>query len=278
MERTWMAILLAGALCSAPLPATEVDDDIGKAHYQLGTRYYVAGRYQDAVKEFLEAHRLTQRSSLLYNIAKAYEVLHDPGRATTYYQRYLASVPAAREAVEIKAKLFEFSANVGRLIVHCSLDGSEIFIDGILAGTAPLDPVLLTIGKHQVEARHADRQPGTAEVEVRSGLLAEIPLEPREIATPLAAPPPVVETKPAVPPLVETRPVAPTLVETRPALAPPSVEKSAATPVYKRWWLWTIVGVVVAGAVAGIAAAAVTPADAAVPSTKGGNVDIRGWQ
>src|SRR6185312_8841268 len=44
--------------------------------------------------------------------------------------------------------------------------------------------------------------------------------------------------------------------------APPPEKK----PLYKRWWLWTAVGgVIVAGAVVGIAVAATTPKDAASP-------------
>jgi hypothetical protein len=36
--------------------------------------------------------------------------------------------------------------------------------------------------------------------------------------------------------------------EALPVIPPPPIKR---TPVYKRWWLWTVVGVVVAGAVAG---------------------------
>ena len=54
---------------------------------------------------------------------------------------------------------------------------------------------------------------------------------------------------------------------TRPDLvttAPPPAER---TPLYKKWWLWTAVGgVVVAGAVVGIAVAATTPKDAVSPA------------
>ena len=38
-----------------------------------------------------------------------------------------------------------------------------------------------------------------------------------------------------------------------------------ATPIYKKWWLWTAVGVVVAGAVTGAALAATLPKDAPIP-------------
>lgn len=43
---------------------------------------------------------------------------------------------------------------------------------------------------------------------------------------------------------------------TSPGLAPPV---PSPTPLYKRWWLWTAVGLVAAGAAAGIAVAATRP-------------------
>jgi len=36
-------------------------------------------------------------------------------------------------------------------------------------------------------------------------------------------------------------------------------------PIWEQWWLWTIVGVVVAGAVVGGAVAATTPSNAPSP-------------
>jgi iron complex outermembrane receptor protein len=54
-----------------------------------------------------------------------------------------------------------------------------------------------------------------------------------------------------------------------PSVAPSSTSASTSTarstPVYKKWWLWTAVGVVVAGATVGVAVAATTPKDAAIP-------------
>ncbi len=50
-----------------------------------------------------------------------------------------------------------------------------------------------------------------------------------------------------------------------PALVATAPEQPPRTPVYKRWWLWTAVGVVVAGAATGIAVALTTPKDASIP-------------
>ena len=43
-----------------------------------------------------------------------------------------------------------------------------------------------------------------------------------------------------------------------------------ATPVYKKWWLWTAVGVAVAIVVTGMAAG-LTPDNASMPKTANGN-------
>jgi tetratricopeptide (TPR) repeat protein len=70
--------------------------------------------------------------------------------------------------------------------------------------------------------------------------------------TETVAPKPMADEKPA--------PTPTPVVETTPA-PPPSTtpDRPAPTPVYKKWWLWTIVGVVVAGGVVGGVLAATLP-------------------
>jgi tetratricopeptide (TPR) repeat protein len=68
------------------------------------------------------------------------------------------------------------------------------------------------------------------------------------------APPPPPEPKPEVKPQPE-------LVQTAP---PPEPKK---TPVYKKWWLWTIVGVVVAGGVATGVGIALAPPRSPTPDS-----------
>ncbi|HWE31443.1 MAG TPA: hypothetical protein VHB97_25740 [Polyangia bacterium] len=82
--------------------------------------------------------------------------------------------------------------------------------------------------------------PNRAEVEQRiTTLQADLDREAAAAAT--SAPPPAVVTPPTTP--VATTPVADAALQTH---------TEARTPVYKKWWLWTIVGVVVAGAAVGV--------------------------
>ena len=70
------------------------------------------------------------------------------------------------------------------------------------------------------------------------------------VAPPPVTPPPV--ATPVEPQPVETHEA--TIVETHEE--PPPGSETTATPVYKKWWLWAIVGgVIVAGAVVGVIAA-----------------------
>jgi tetratricopeptide (TPR) repeat protein len=73
------------------------------------------------------------------------------------------------------------------------------------------------------------------------------------------------EPPPPPPPTVTTTP-APNAAVTAAALTAAPAPR-ADQPLYKKWWLWTIVGgVVVAGVAVGVAVAATTPSDASRPS------------
>jgi hypothetical protein len=81
----------------------------------------------------------------------------------------------------------------------------------------------------------------------RAQAAAPPPVEPLPSArTPAATTPPAAVTAPATPPPSLT------LHDSPP---PPAQEESH--PVYTKWWFWTIIGVVIAGGVAGAAAAGV---------------------
>jgi len=69
-------------------------------------------------------------------------------------------------------------------------------------------------------------------------------------------PPPPTETPP---PPVTAPPPAPTVTATATAQPSAASTERPTTPVYKKWWLWTIVGVVVVGAAVDIAVALTTP-------------------
>jgi tetratricopeptide (TPR) repeat protein len=80
-------------------PGTDTEDPPKAAvdHYMLGRRYYLAGRYREALVELKTALDLDRNApDLLYNVARVYENLGELDQAIAYYQRYLALTPLDR--------------------------------------------------------------------------------------------------------------------------------------------------------------------------------------
>ncbi|HEY2746932.1 MAG TPA: tetratricopeptide repeat protein [Polyangia bacterium] len=102
-----MAALAAAILAyAAPAGAqvSQADEDAAKAHFLAGSAYYEQANYNDAVREFLEAHRLSKRPDLLYNISVCYERLGRWDDAIASLQQYLTERPNApdREVIETR--------------------------------------------------------------------------------------------------------------------------------------------------------------------------------
>jgi tetratricopeptide (TPR) repeat protein len=65
-------------------------------HYQRGRKWYLVGRYREALTELKIALEYDRSSpDLLYNVARVYENLGEFDQAIEYYQRYLERVPSA---------------------------------------------------------------------------------------------------------------------------------------------------------------------------------------
>ena len=78
-------------------------------------------------------------------------------------------------------------------------------------------------------------------------------------------PPPPSVTTPATPPPTATTTTGPTTATPPPAEPPPA--QAERTPLYKKWWLWTVVGgVVVVGVVVGITVGVLAGRDSFNPS------------
>ncbi len=152
-----IATLAAALLLVAVAAGADEATDLARRHYEAGSAYFEEGRFDDAVREFRESHRLSPRVDLLYNIAKCYEHKGDAARAAGFYRQYLAGKPAARDRPEIEAALKLLDARVGRVTVADAPAGAEVLIDGAPVGTAPLaGAVTATAGERLVEARPVD--------------------------------------------------------------------------------------------------------------------------
>jgi tetratricopeptide (TPR) repeat protein len=88
----------AGTKIDRPATASQTDGDQPPTgavdHYLLGRRWYLAGRYRDALVELKAALELDPNSAdLLYNVARVYENLRQFDEAIAFYQRYAEALP-----------------------------------------------------------------------------------------------------------------------------------------------------------------------------------------
>ncbi len=91
MWRRWslcVVVMLAGRLSLAAGPS-EGDIEAAKVHYQSGAQYYEGGSYDDAIREFNEAYRLSKANALLFNISQAYEKKGDYANARDFLKKYI---------------------------------------------------------------------------------------------------------------------------------------------------------------------------------------------
>ena len=101
------ALALLALLCAlvAPAHAMTEEEERAKAHFLAGQSYYDQASYADALKEFNEAYRLSQKPALLYNVARCYEALGRFAEAVGMLQRYLADEPETTDRAAIEERI-----------------------------------------------------------------------------------------------------------------------------------------------------------------------------
>ncbi|MCC6902979.1 MAG: tetratricopeptide repeat protein [Polyangiaceae bacterium] len=98
MKASAWAVLIA-ALTSATLAwAGPADDARARRLFQQGDVAYAEGRYDDALAAFEEAHRLSQRPRLLFNIGNALERLGKLREAAAALEKYLPHAKPTEKA------------------------------------------------------------------------------------------------------------------------------------------------------------------------------------
>jgi tetratricopeptide (TPR) repeat protein len=199
-------------LLTTAAAAQEGDVDLAKAHYKTGQIYYAAGRYNEAAHEFEESYRLAKRPELLFNMGKAYDGLGDHARALTSYRRFMLRVPDSPDFAEVHRRISALEGLVGRLRIDASVDGALVTVDNQAIGHTPLHEIVeLNPGSHAIAVS-------------KEGF--------RTWRSTVTAAPGAEQSR-----LVQLE----SLVQV--------IEVERKVPIHKRWWLWTIVGVVVAGGV-----------------------------
>lgn len=135
---------------------------------------------------------------------------------------------------ETEGLLVRARSYVGELVLSLSPASTRTLVDGARSIEATHAPVLLDVGDHVLEFRAEGYVTERREVTVRGG-------QGQQLSIALAP------LMPEAPPVAQP--------QQTPVPAPIDSPRSDRRPAYKSWWLWTAVGVVVAGAAVGTALA-----------------------
>jgi tetratricopeptide (TPR) repeat protein len=214
----FVSLLVAVALASVAATARA---ESAKEAYNRGLSLYAAGSYKEAADAFLAAYKLKPKALILFNVGQAYRKRGDLAQARLYYHRFLDEAPPAERAPmqdETNKYLAELDAEEAR--------------------------------RHKA-AEEADRQEAEKLRFANRNPPAPTPTPPVEPPPRAPSPPVVTPPPPAMTPAPATTTPAPaTTAPTVVATAAPAPERKRS--VAKSWWLWTVVGVVVAGAAVGL--------------------------
>jgi hypothetical protein len=253
---------MAFLLSSRPAPGVAARDDDVDAIISRGVELRRQGNDREALAEFQRAAKIARTPRIIGQIGLAETALGIWVAADQDLRAALQSAddPWIRKnhsALETaRARVHD---HVATLEVWGTPEGAEVIIQGRPVGHLPLPaPITLSVGVVTVTVQAKGYQPTVRQLQVFGGQLNRenvdlIPLAQLE----LTAAPPSKDSHAvheSMSPVTASLVTAPTETAVR-AEPGPVASETAGRPLVKRWWFWTIVGVVVAGGVVATAAA-----------------------
>lgn len=255
-----MVALVAPIQAATGQPGGDLEKQAAaRAFFSEGLTHLEAERFEEAADRFERALALRPSPEIAYNLSSALIRLGRLLRASELLRQVVADGRASdkvREASRIR--LDEVLPRLGQLTIHISgpSDRVTVRLDG-----EPVDPALLGVafpvdpGRHEIVAVRGEGEPTERVVTVGEGGGVETTLT-------LAAPTPSV---PRAPPAH----AAGTLTQEPSPGAPPERQIGRS-----RWWLWTAIGILAAGAAA--TAAVAFQADPDVQPGRNGTIHVGG--
>jgi tetratricopeptide (TPR) repeat protein len=191
-----------------------------RTHFEEGTKAFNLGDFPRAVKEYRDAYNAKPDPVFLYNIAQAHRLNNDLSQALFFYRSFLRNMPSApnRREVEERIKTLESQLAQQKAVATAPPNNT------VAPGTTP--------------PANAQTEPPPAEANEN---------KPGPTAATTTPPPATATTAPST----TSTPAAAVDLNA-------SAPEPKSTPVYKKWWLWTVVGVVVVGAAVGTGVALAT--------------------
>ena len=173
MKRLLSVCAALGALALAPAagaqpPSTEEVQE----HVDSGARLFRVGEYERALGHFQRALDASGEQALRYPMARCQQALGRDREALASFRAFLAVPdipPEARGKARMAVQLLEAKLASGTLILQVSPFGARIFVDDEEVGEAPLEPLDLAPGQHEVRAETDGHEGVSKTVHVAAG-------------------------------------------------------------------------------------------------------------
>lgn len=105
LPRAFMSTCRFGAFASGWRCAGGEEGDVDKGAFEAGRAAYDAGDYQEALQRFQQAHDLSKKPELLYNIGLAADRLRYNRAALQAYRAYVRQLPTAVNRIEVENRI-----------------------------------------------------------------------------------------------------------------------------------------------------------------------------
>lgn len=204
-----------------------------QAMLREGNALHDRGDYPGALERYRTARRLYPSYRLDLNIGLTLKAMGRSIQAAEQLERFLHRAGKIADASVVEAareKLGELRRELSSVIVICPVSGGTVALDGAVVGQTPLDHrIYLKPGGYRISVKSPAHPFFSRVLFLRAGdhRRLEVPWY-HEVG-------------------VGSR------VNLRGPLPPPpgKPRDSGSTPIYRRWWFWTALGVVVVGGVVG---------------------------
>jgi hypothetical protein len=152
-----LAGLMASTSASAAPPSKPRSRPVApeaREDYEAARALFAKGDYKGCVEALERAQKAAPDPLLFWNSAACEKKLGHYAKAINYVERYLvasAGTLSDDEKKEATQFLDASRAFVARVTVSANVDGVQVFVDGDLVGTSPLEkPIVVDEGEHAV--------------------------------------------------------------------------------------------------------------------------------
>lgn len=274
-------VLLTVALSGSSRARAESPDVLFDQHNSAGHQLSHEQKFAEAAREFEQAYKIKKDPKLALNLGRLYLRLKRLDLASHYCASFLSDVDSPPPELKQKADDCVTQARLVKQVRKPEVKGltkpgpatnePAVKVGSAEKGTGSGSTGTVTDGSQTTpQGSGTSTSDGVRPTTGNGAIVALVPTQPVSGARPLSGADGASTLDPGSPEAPEPPPAqrtTPSVSQDKPTVgnddkrASPPVEAKVETtddrsrkPVYKKWWFWTIVGVGVAGAAAGITA------------------------